>query len=132
MKKFAYIIMAASAATLAFSCTKEIERTEPESESSLLTFTAIADQTKTEISEGHTVWSEGDKIKVFYTGGSAVASIKTGEGSASATFQAAVPDGDSYYAVYPAALESSSPPPVSSVSTYPRYRAASSATDMLR
>ena len=108
MKKFAYIIMAASAAALAFSCAKEIEMTEPEGESSLLTFTAIAGQTRTEISEGHTVWSEGDQIKVFYTGGSAVASIKTGEGSSSATFQAAVPGGDSYYAVYPAALESSS------------------------
>ncbi len=108
MKKFAYIIIAACAAALAFSCAKEIDTTDAGSDSSLLTFTAITGQTKTEISEGHTVWSEGDKIKVFYTGGSAVASIKTGEGSASATFQAAVPDGDSYYAVYPAALESSS------------------------
>ncbi len=115
MKKFAYIIIAASAAILAFSCTKENGRTESEGESSLLTFTAIADQTKTELSEGHTVWSEGDQIKVFYTGGSAVAPIKTGEGSSSATFQAAVPDGDSYYAVYPAALQSSSAAGVISV-----------------
>lgn len=103
MKKFVYIILAASAAAAALSCTKEIEKPAVTGDTGLVTFTATADQTKTEMLEGHTVWSEDDRIAVFYGENSAVATLKTGEGSPYATFEASVPESEDYYAIYPAA-----------------------------
>ncbi len=102
MKKLAYIILAATAAAAALSCTKEMEKPAGAGDAGMVTFTASTDQTKTELSEGHTVWSADDQIMVFYGENSAVATLKTGEGSPNATFEAAVPESADYYAVYPA------------------------------
>ena len=107
MKKSLYISIAALSALFALSCNKEIEA--PVAEDGLVTFTATTADTKTELSDGHTVWSANDQIKVFYgtAGESVTASIKTGEGTSHATYQAAVPSGVDYYAVYPASAEAS-------------------------
>ncbi len=107
MKKSLYISIAALSALFALSCNKEIEA--PVNEDGLVTFTATTADTRTELSDGHTVWSANDQIKVFYgtEGSSVTASIKTGEGTSHATYQAAVPSGVDYYAVYPASAESS-------------------------
>lgn len=107
MKKFAYIIFAASVAAAAVSCVKESENPAGKGSPDMVTFTATAAQTKTDIVEGHTVWSLNDKIKVFYGESSAEATLKTGENTATATFEAAVPDATDYYAVYPASVVSS-------------------------
>lgn len=107
MKKSLYISIAALSALFALSCNKEIEA--PVNEDGLVTFTATTADTRTELSDGHTVWSANDQIKVYYgtEGSSVTASIKTGEGTSHATYQAAVPSGVDYYAVYPASAESS-------------------------
>ena len=107
MKKFAYIIIAASVAAAAVSCAKEIDNQGGEGGPEMVTFTATTAQTKTDIIDGHTVWSLDDKIKVFYGDNSAEAKLKTGENTSTATFEAAVPDGADYYAVYPASIASS-------------------------
>lgn len=102
MKK---IIITASAISLFIfsSCTREEPvRVEPVG----VVFTCISDDTKTAIEDGHTVWSLDDRIRVFYSDKSAVADLKTGEGTPHATFEAAVPETGEYYAVYPASLES--------------------------
>ena len=101
MKKLAYIILAASAAT-ALSCTKEMETPAGAGDVGMVTFTATAGQTRTELSDGHTVWSEDDRITVFYGENSAVAILKTGENTPNATFEAAVPESAEYFAIYPA------------------------------
>ena len=101
MKKLAYIILAASAAT-ALSCTKEMETPAGAGDVGMVTFTATAGQTRTELSDGHTVWSEDDRITVFYGENSAVATLKTGENTPNATFEAAVPESAEYFAIYPA------------------------------
>lgn len=108
MKKYIYII-AAAAATLTLSCNKEIDAPESVDGAGKVTFTATAAQTKTELLDGHTVWSANDQIKVFYGNGgeSVTADIKTGEGTSHATYEAAVPIGEDYYAVYPASVTSS-------------------------
>jgi hypothetical protein len=107
MKKFAYIIIAAIAAALAVSCAKELGA--PAEDGDMVTFTASMPQTKTDIVDGHTVWSITDKIKVYYGESSAVAKLKTGENTANATFEAQVPESNDYYAVYPAEVTSSKP-----------------------
>ncbi|MBR5724575.1 MAG: hypothetical protein IKX62_04285 [Bacteroidales bacterium] len=107
MKKHIYIIVAA-AATLTLSCNKENETPESVAGAGKVTFTATAAQTKTELQGGHTVWSANDQIKVFYgNGGYSVADIKTGEGTSHATYEASVPIGEDYHAVYPASVTSS-------------------------
>ena len=105
MKKFAYIIFAACVA--AVSCAKELDSPAGVGGIDMVTFTATTAQTKTDIIDGHTVWSLDDIIKVFYGDNSAEAKLKTGENTSSATFEAAVPDNADYYAVYPAAITSS-------------------------
>ena len=109
MKKYIYIIIAAAAATLTLSCNKEIDAPESVDGAGKVTFTATAAQTKTELLDGHTVWSANDQIKVFYgnAGDSVTADIKTGEGTSHATYEAAVPIGEDYHAVYPASVTSS-------------------------
>ena len=107
MKKFAYIIFAATLAAAAVSCTKELDNPAGSGGPEMVTFTATTAQTKTDIQGGHTVWSLDDKIRVFYNESSAEAKLKTGENTSSATFEAAVPDNVDYYAVYPAAITSS-------------------------
>lgn len=44
-------------------------------------------------------WVKDDEIRIFYTGGSATAQAQAG--GAKTTFSATVPQGDSYFAVYP-------------------------------
>lgn len=107
MKKSLYISMAVMAALIAPSCNKEF--VAPSDENGLTTFTATTADTKTELADGHTVWSANDQIKVLYgsDGAGVTASIKTGEGTSHATYQAAVPSGVDYYAVYPASAEAS-------------------------
>lgn len=108
MKKYLYILLATAA--LAVSCAKEINAPVENDHPSMVEFLATAAQTKTELADGHTVWSAGDAIKIFYgVGQSVVANIKYGEGSSQATYQASVPDGVDYYAVYPEGLASSMP-----------------------
>lgn len=108
MKKYIYILLATAA--LAVSCAKEINAPVENGDSSMVEFLATAAQTRTELADGHTVWSAGDAIKVFYGVGQSVsAAIKYGEGSSQATYQAAVPDGVDYYALYPEGLISSMP-----------------------
>ena len=111
MKKPLYISIAALTALIALSCNKEQEIEEPSVgiSNGPVTFTATTADTRTELSGSHTVWSAGDRIKIFYgtEGASVTASIKTGEGTSHATYQAAVPGGVDYYAVYPASAESS-------------------------
>ena len=108
MKKYLYILLATAA--LAVSCAKEINAPIENDAPSMVEFLATAAQTKTELADGHTVWSAGDAIKIFYgVGQSVVANIKYGEGSSQATYQASVPDGVDYYAVYPEGLASSMP-----------------------
>ena len=107
MKKSLYISLATLTALFAFSCNKEVEN--PSVSDGLVTFTATTADTKTELSGGHTVWSANDQIKIFYgtEGASTTASIKTGEGTSHATYQAPVPADVDYYAVYPASAEAS-------------------------
>lgn len=65
-------------------------------------FTALVD-TKTEVIDGHTVWSTGDQIKLFWDGGDGVATLDGEGGSATGSFLCAVPDGKTVTcAVYPA------------------------------
>lgn len=109
MKKFAYIIVAAAALSAA-SCAREMNAPVENGDSSMVEFFATAPQVRTELADGHTVWSAGDAIKVYYGAGESVsASIKYGEGTSQATYQAAVPDGLDYYAVYPEGIISSMP-----------------------
>lgn len=107
MKKLAYFILAAGVAAAAVSCAKEFDGPAGEGGSSVVTFTATTAQTKTDILDGHTVWSLDDEIKVFYGGESVVAKLKTGENTSTATFEAAVPASNDYFAVYPSSAVSS-------------------------
>lgn len=91
---------------LVSSCAKENPFQEGDSRYPLTEFTATSSDTKTAIEEGHTVWTVDDKIKVFWSGQNAVASLKTGEGTSHATFEAKVPEATEYYAVYPASIGS--------------------------
>ena len=69
-------------------------------------FTAQVDATKTEVSDGHTVWSTGDQIKLFWDGGDGVATLDGEGGSATGAFLGAVPEGKTVTcAVYPADVE---------------------------
>lgn len=71
-------------------------------------FVARTPDTKTGLADGHTVWSSGDRIRVFYDEGESVAAwIKSGIGTPVATFETSVPPSDAYYAVYPADAASS-------------------------
>ena len=73
-------------------------------------FTARSASTKTAIESGHTVWSDGDRIRVFYGNGEfKSAGMKDGAGTQTATFLAPVPEADDYYAVYPASATSTMP-----------------------
>ena len=102
MKKIIVILSAVVLFILSSCNREELVGVEPVG----VVFTCISDNAKTSIENGHTVWSLDDKIKVFYSDESAVAVLKTGEGTSHATFEAAVPEATDYYAVYPASLES--------------------------
>ena len=98
MKKLLYIF-AAMAALSTVSCVKENFN---EGQEGTTTFYGKAVDVKTQVVDGHTVWSANDNIKVFYNNTNVVAELKTGENTSSATFEAAVGTATDYYAVYPA------------------------------
>ena len=100
MKKLLYIF-AASAALTATSCVKE-QFTDNEPKEGVTVFYGKALDVKTAVVDGHTVWTANDNIKVFFDNKSVEASLKTGEGTSTATFEAAVGTATDYYAVYPA------------------------------
>lgn len=87
------------AALSTVSCVKENFN---EGQEGTTTFYGKAVDVKTQVLDGHTVWSANDNIKVFYNNTNVVAELKTGENTSSATFEAAVGTATDYYAVYPA------------------------------
>lgn len=111
MKKLSYIIIATLAAAVAVSCAKEFSAPVETGDPSMVRFTATTSAiSRTYVKEGHTVWSASDVIKVFSGVGDGVeAKLKWGEDTPKATFEAQVPAAADYYALYPAALESSMP-----------------------
>lgn len=108
MKKISNILIVSAFCAFAISCSKEnagqLGHGFVEKE-----FKASAEDTKTAISNGHTVWTADDAIRVWWgPAGSETAKIKAGEGTSSATYTVAVPETvTDYYAVYPAGAESS-------------------------
>lgn len=95
-----------------FSCAKEIAQPEqePESSSTLQTFTAVSEDTKTSISGSSTVWNEGDQIQIIFSDGTASEpfTLKSGANTKTAKFQGTVPAGKTAaYAVYPVQAYSS-------------------------
>lgn len=107
MKNTFKTIFAIAAGVFAASCTKENASPLENSAYPLVEFTAVSNDTKTVIEEGHTLWSANDQIKVYFGTESATAKLKTGEGTASATYEVRVPEtASAYYAVYPASAES--------------------------
>lgn len=111
MRKIYNFIFLISIAAFAASCSREMPVSpQTDGNQNLTEFRAVSADTKTAIENGHTVWALNDRIKVFIAGGEpVVASIKTGEGTQSATFQVSVPEATDYYAVYPSDVESSMP-----------------------
>ena len=110
MKKLFILLLAVvSASALFFSCTvKEIN--EPVDERIpdgyvAVDFSASIEAVKSDIdADGHTVWSAGDEIAVFWEDGQGTASLTGGAGTPNGVFHALVPEGKTaQYAVYPAA-----------------------------
>ena len=106
MKHISESILIVSLAVLA-SCAKENAFRGEGSLYPVTEFTATSSDTKTAIEEGHTVWTADDMIRVYWSDQSAVAKLKTGEGSSHATYEAKVPEATDYYAVYPSSAVSS-------------------------
>lgn len=108
MNKFLKISVAVAATALIASCAKEPQAQENMEGYVLREYSAIAVDTKTAISDGHTVWTANDQIKVYFgPEQSSVAKLKTGEGTSSATYEVRVPEtANAFYAVYPASVES--------------------------
>lgn len=104
------------------SCVEEIayenssEQQDPEMETPVytdyITLVASSDTTKTEVAGTKVKWSEGDKIKIYFEGGSAesLEAVLTDEG-ATATFtiplETPLADGVKIYAVYPSTAAAS-------------------------
>ena len=104
------------------SCVEEIayenssEQQDPETETPVytdyITLVASSETTKTEVAGTKVKWSEGDKIKIYFEGGSAesLEAVLTDEG-ATATFtiplETPLADGVKIYAVYPSTAAAS-------------------------
>ena len=108
MKKAYIISMAAAAALMTFSCTKEYNTTEVSVPQVEKTFNVIAPETKTTLVDGLKVrWAEDDKITVIGVTDENVAALheftlSSGVGEASGTFSGTIgADETSFYAVYP-------------------------------
>ena len=107
MKKV--FVFALFAAALMLSCAKEIEQPLEKDEIVpegyyRLRLSATSESTKTDLSGGSTVWSEGDKIKVICSDGSELDpfTLVSGAGTSSAVFRGLAPTGKkAAYAVYP-------------------------------
>lgn len=107
-----YLLPFAAVCALLFSCkVEEPAELQPGNTTPgyvLVDLSAELEAVKSDISEGHTVWSAGDAIKIYWDGGCGTASLVSGAGSSSATFRGQVPEGKAVkYAVYPADAESS-------------------------
>lgn len=114
MKKLYVILLLSLFATAFYSCNKELEADENTDQTlqeevipegyTKMNFTAVCEDTKTTLSGGNTVWSEGDQIKVVLNEGDPViATLTAGAGSTTGTFAGIVPNGKTaLYAVYPA------------------------------
>ncbi|MGM9736419.1 MAG: hypothetical protein ACI3ZL_08420 [Candidatus Cryptobacteroides sp.] len=108
-------ILLVAAAIAATACTKEIvsengNNSQPEVKLYPMTFTAGADDgsasdTKVTLKSQSVLWSSGDQIKVFDDTETSLDAftIKSGEGTTSATFSGSVanPSANTYYALYP-------------------------------
>ena len=103
-----FVLLAISAA---ISCQKETDKPIPDENGIVpegmnpIKLTATCEQTKTTLSEGHTLWAAGDRIAVVSSDGSVSApfDIQSGQGTATAEFEGYIPDGTTaLYAVYPA------------------------------
>ena len=112
MKKIFKSILCTLGALAVFSCAvDELNAPAPievPDGYTLMRFTANADVTKTAIDNGHTVWSEGDQINIFWDNGHSItqASLTGGAGTASGTFEAVVPeDAVITCAIYPIYVE---------------------------
>ncbi len=118
MKKVHIISMAAAAALMTFSCTKENNVIEESAavESAVKSFIVEAPQTKTSIDGLSVKWAEGDEITVYgYTAespvGKATFQLSSAPGSSTGTFT--IKEGetmgeyDNYYAFYPASIATS-------------------------
>ena len=86
----------------AFSTVSCVKENFNEGQEGTTTFYGKAVDVKTQVVDGHTVWSANDNIKVFYNNTNVVAELKMGENTSSATFEASVGAATDYYAVYPA------------------------------
>lgn len=106
MRRITNTILIASLVVLA-SCARESIGGQDDNLYPMTEFEALSSDTKTAIEEGRTVWSADDRIRIYWSDQSAVAKIKTGEGSSHATYEARVPESVDYYAVYPSSAESS-------------------------
>ena len=112
MKKSFRILFTAAASALLFSC-GVVENDTPNLPDvpegySIRTFTALSDATKTDLNGGHTVWSDGDQINVFWDNGRSItqASIISGAGTSTGYFEAVLPeDAEVTCAIYPTNLE---------------------------
>lgn len=99
----------------AISCQKEAEQDSANGGivpvgMKLITLSAASEQTKTTLSEGHTLWAAGDQIAVICSDGSVSSpfDIVDGAGTANAQFSGYIPDAtEPVYAVSPAASFSS-------------------------
>jgi len=95
MKKLFYLAAALTLSAAAASCQKIIEQSEdqPVGQFRQVTIKAGASQTKTSISGGTLTWSANDKLNIVPQSGSvasAALGIKSGAGSATATFEGQV------------------------------------------
>ena len=125
MRRAASIILALSAAFFSEFC-ESAPSSFREGGGARIVFTAQSAPTKTAIEGGHTVWEADDRIRVFYGDGEwGYADIKEGAGTATATFEAEVPESGDYYAVYPSSASSSMPGADNLVVTLPSSQSGS-------
>lgn len=112
MKKSFRILFTAAASALLFSCAV-VENDTPNRPDvpegySIRTFTALSDATKTDLNGGHTVWSDGDEINVFWDNGRSItqASLVGGADTSTGYFEAVLPeDAEVTCAIYPTNVE---------------------------
>ena len=112
MKKIFSSILCTLGALAVFSCAvDELNAPSPVEVPdgyTLVKFTANADVTKTALENGHTVWSEGDQINIYWDNGHSItqATLIGGAGSTTGYFEAVLPEGaEVTCAIYPANIE---------------------------
>ena len=110
MKKLLNVFLCTLCTVTFFSCQKENEQpVNPENQDipegyTLQTFTAVCEATKTSLSGGNTVWSDGDQINVYWNNGGSIsqATLQSGAGTNTATFAGPYPANVTFFcAIYP-------------------------------